>query len=160
MSPSMQAGNNDDNNDDCNEALSSGEPKPIFWATLVNIGWGLDKFIVKLHPLSPSRRYRLLGNLVSIYCYVWWLYVYVMWCFRETSEVLVGLDFEGRRAMLVGSKKLHTFTGTDYPSPCRLIYTDIQMYIYSNIYAYVSGYLYIYKYTNPRQKILAGTDYL
>ena len=74
--------------------------------------------------------------------------------------MLVGLDFEGRRAMLAGSKKLHTFTGTDYPSPCRLIYTDIQMYIYSNIYAYVSGYLYIYKYTNPRQKILAGTDYL
>ena len=35
--------------------------------------------------------------------------------FGETSEVLVGLDFEGRRAML-GSKKSHTFAGTDYPS--------------------------------------------
>ena len=60
------------------------------------------------------------------------MYVYVMLCFRETSEVLVGLDFEGRRAMLAGSKKLHTFTGTDYPSPCRLMLyrcTYIQIYL-------------------------------
>ena len=71
-----------------------------------------------------------------------------MLCFRETSEVLVGLDFEGRRAMLVGSKKLHTFTGTDYPSPCRSMlyrYTDVHIFKYTCVCFWISVYMQIYK---------------
>ena len=96
------------------------------------------------------------------------MHVHDILCFvvSETSEVLVGLDFEGRRAMLVGSKKLHTFTGTDYPSPCRLMlyrYTDVHIFKYICvcfwISVYIQIYLYIFKYTNPKgKKTLEGTS--